>query len=166
MSLNDVLTRLRFVRDEFESKKLHVFGIGGTATIHIAALLRMDSIDSSGWRNRAARGIIQLVGSGDQMIANLGKWRGRQPSRKEWKMLRECQCPACTRFGVKGLKDGGIEGFGNRACHNPWVLLEEAKWIEEQLAAKSYSDLYKDRLDKSIYLPLIESIVDTIKGRK
>jgi hypothetical protein len=44
--------------------------------------------------------------------------------------------------------------------------MEEAKWIKEQLAAKSYSDLYKDRLDNSIYLRLIESIVDIIKGSK
>jgi 7-cyano-7-deazaguanine tRNA-ribosyltransferase len=166
MPLTDVLTHLRFVRDEFKSKQLHVFGIGGTATIHIAALLRMDSIDSSGWRNRAARGIIQLFGSGDRMIADLGKWRGRKPSRGEWKKLRECQCPACTQFGVKGLKDGGIEGFCNRACHNFWVLLEEAKWIKEQFAAKTYVDTYKNRLDNSIYLPLIESIIDIIKGSK
>jgi queuine/archaeosine tRNA-ribosyltransferase len=166
MSLNDVLTHLRFVRNEFESKELHVFGIGGTATIHIAALLRMDSIDSSGWRNRAARGIIQLLGSGDRMIADLGKWRGRKPSLIEWKKLQECHCPACTRFGIKGLKGDGIEGFCNRACHNLWVLLEEAKWIEEQLTAKNYSDVYKNRLDNSIYLPLIESFVEIIEGSK
>jgi len=164
MPLADVLTHLRFVRGEFESKQLHVFGIGGTATIHIAALLRMDSIDSSGWRNRAARGIIQLFGSGDRMIADLGKWRGRKPSRKEWKKLRECCCPACIGFGVQGLKGSGIEGFCNRACHNLWVLLEEATWIKEQLVAKRYSDLYKDRLDNSTYLPLIESLVKISEG--
>jgi 7-cyano-7-deazaguanine tRNA-ribosyltransferase len=166
MPLDDVLTHLRFIRGEFEAKKLHVFGIGGTATVHIAALFRMDSIDSSGWRNRAARGIIQLLGSGDRMIANLGKWRGRQPSRQEWKKLQECHCPTCSLFGVKGLKDDGIEGFCNRACHNLWVLLEESKWIKEQLAEKSYAHLYKDRLDNSIYLPLIESLVDIMDGIK
>jgi 7-cyano-7-deazaguanine tRNA-ribosyltransferase len=56
MTLDDVLTHLRFVRNEFESKKLHVFGIGGTATIHNAELLRMDSIDSSGWRQPSRQG--------------------------------------------------------------------------------------------------------------
>jgi 7-cyano-7-deazaguanine tRNA-ribosyltransferase len=166
MSLDDILTHLRFIRDEFESKQLHVFGIGGTATIHIAALLRMDSIDSSGWRNRAARGIIQHLGSGDRTIANLGKWRGRKPNCKEWKKLRECYCPACIRFGVEGLRDAGIEGFCNRACHNLWVLLEEATWIKQQLAVQSYSDLYKDRLDNSTYLPLIESLVNISERSK
>jgi hypothetical protein len=163
MALEDVLTHLRFVRNEFEAKRLHVFGIGGTATIHIAALLRMDSIDSSGWRNRAARGIVQLPGSGDRMIANLGKWRGRKPSRSESKKLSGCQCAACRAFGIKGLREYGVDGFSNRACHNLWVLLEEARWIKEQKADEEYADRYLDRLDNTIYLPLIEYLVKLAK---
>jgi hypothetical protein len=151
------------VREEFETKRLHVFGIGGTATIHIAALLRMNSIDSSGWRNRAARGLVQLLGSGDRMVANLGNWRGREPSRAEWKRLRECLCPACRQFGIKGLKTDGVEGFCNRACHNLWVLLEEAKWIKSQMAEEAYPSVYQDRLDNSIYLPLIEYLVEKLE---
>jgi hypothetical protein len=30
--------------------------------MHLAALLPMDAVDSSGWRNPAARGIVQLLG--------------------------------------------------------------------------------------------------------
>lgn len=160
MALEDVLTHLQFVRGEFETQRLHVFGIGGTATIHLAALLGMDSIDSSGWRNRAARGIVQLPGSGDRMIANLGKWRGRKPKRKEVKLLNECFCPACLQSGIKGLRAKGIEGFSNRACHNLWVLLEEAKWVKERVKAEEYAGCYKGRLDNTIYLPLIEHLVD------
>jgi 7-cyano-7-deazaguanine tRNA-ribosyltransferase len=100
------------------------------------------------------------------MIANLGKWKGRKPSCNEWQKLRECCCPACIGFGVQGLKRNGIEGLCNRACHNLWVLLEEATWIKEQLVAKRYSDLYKDRLDNSTYLPLIESLVNINEGSK
>jgi len=74
-----ILNALHLVRQSFPDKHLHVFGIGGTATLHVAALLGMDSVDSSGWRNRAARGIIQLPGSGDRSILNLGAWRGRVP---------------------------------------------------------------------------------------
>lgn len=160
MALEDVLAHLQYVRGEFETQKLHVFGIGGTATIHIAALLGMDSIDSSGWRNRAARGIVQLPGSGDRMIANLGKWRGRKPKRKEVDLLSDCGCPACQQFSIKGLRAKGIEGFANRACHNLWILLEEAKWIRAQTKAGEYADFYKDRLDNTIYLPLIEHLVN------
>jgi hypothetical protein len=41
--------------------------------------------------------------------------------------------------GVKGLKLGGVEGFCNRACHNQWLPLEEAKWIKHQFGEGSYS---------------------------
>lgn len=166
MALQDVLTHLQYVRSEFEKQRIHVFGIGGTATTHIAALLGMDSIDSSGWRNRAARGIVQLPGSGDRMIASLGKWRGRKPSRKESKALSECTCPACLQYGIKGLRAKGIEGFSNRACHNLWILLEETKWIKQKMAADNYSHSFKDRLDNSTYLPLIEYLVDLQAKKK
>ena len=73
MPYQAVLAGLRQVRQEFDRQhhKLHVFGIGGTATLHLAMLLGMDSVDSSGWRNRAARGVVQLVGSGDRVVAKL-----------------------------------------------------------------------------------------------
>lgn len=91
---SDVLAGLRHVRQTFSDKTIHVFGVGGTATLHLAALLGFDSVDSSGWRNRAARGIVQLSGSGERMVAELGKWRGRRPSCEEWGILRRCKCPA------------------------------------------------------------------------
>ena len=79
----EILEGLRRVRQTFADEEIHVFGIGGTATLHLAALLGMDSVDSSGWRNRAARGIVQLPGSGDRIVANLGSWRGREPSEAD-----------------------------------------------------------------------------------
>ena len=54
----EILDSLRHVRQTFANKEIHVFGMGGTATLHLAILLGMDSVDSSGWRNRAARGIV------------------------------------------------------------------------------------------------------------
>src|SRR5262249_41996561 len=61
-----VLEGLWHVRQTFAGKSIHVFGVGGTATLHVTALLGFDSVDSSGWRNRAARGIVQLPGSGER----------------------------------------------------------------------------------------------------
>ncbi|HEV8604924.1 MAG TPA: hypothetical protein VGQ99_06140 [Tepidisphaeraceae bacterium] len=156
ISYADVLATLKKVRQEFSDKELHVFGIGGTATLHLAALLGMDSVDSSGWRNRAARGIIQLPGSGDRMIAKFGSWRGRVPSREERKVLEKCQCPACEQDGLAGLKKDGLAGFCNRATHNLFILLEEAKWIDNHLQDKTYKRAYKKRLNNSAYLRLIE----------
>lgn len=157
----EILDALMHVREEFAGKHLHVFGIGGTATVHLASLLGIDSADSSGWRNRAARGIVQLPGSGDRSVANLGSWRGRSPSDDEWDRLASCPCPACRNDGLGGLQAGGSAGFCHRATHNLWTLLEETAEIKNHLADGSYSDWYVRHLDNTIYLPLIKRLVDT-----
>jgi len=156
LSYDTILGKLVQVRSAFREKSIHLFGIGGTSTLHLAGLLEIDSVDSSGWRNRAARGIVQLPGSGDRMVANLGKWRGRVPNRSEWGKLRLCRCPACRVKGIRGMKASGIKGFCHRATHNLWVLLEEVRWLEKHLDADTYHNNYRRRLDNSVYLPLIE----------
>lgn len=155
-----ILDSLLHVREAFAGKQLHVFGIGGTATLHLASLLGIDSADSSGWRNRAARGIVQLPGSGDRSVANLGSWRGREPSLEEWERLAACACPACQAHGIVGLQATGSAGFCNRATHNLWTLQEEAGEIESHLEDGSYPHWYETHLDNTIYLPLIKKLVD------
>lgn len=105
-----VLDALVHVRETFADKEVHVFGIGGTATLHLAALLGVDSVDPTGWRNRAARGIVQLPGSGDRMVAELGSWRGRRLTSQEREMLLSCPCPACTLNGMEGLAASRMKG--------------------------------------------------------
>jgi len=172
LSYTRVLESLSHVRDEFHDKEVHVFGIGGNATVHLGAALGIDSADSSGWRNRAARGLVQLPGTGDRMVTSLGKWRGREPSGKEWERLRRCHCPACKASGLRGLKASGIKGFCCRATHNLWVLLEEAAWATRHVAAGTYPMNYRRRLDNSTYLPLIARVVKsrmvrrTLSGRR
>lgn len=159
MPYADVLNSVRQARQDLGSRRLHVFGLGGTATMHLAALLGVDSADSAGWRNRAARGIVQLPGRGDRVVANLGNWRGREPSHDEWELLAKCPCPACRDSGTDGLKSGGLEGFCNRATHNLWTLLNEVREINRQLDAGAYERWYQDHLDNSTYRPLIEYIL-------
>ena len=155
----DILADLIAARRAFADKDLHLFGVGGTATLHLAALLGMDSVDSSGWRNRAARGIVQFPGGGDRMVADLGSWRGREPSPAEWQRLRGCPCPACRRDGTAGLQARGLSGFRSRATHNLWTLLDEARLIDEHLRAGTYRDWYRDHLDNTIYRPLIDQLL-------
>ncbi|MGH2517880.1 MAG: hypothetical protein ACRDHP_19715 [Ktedonobacterales bacterium] len=159
MPYHEILASLVHVRTVFANRNLHVFGMGGTATLHLAALLGIDSVDSSGWRNRAARGIVQLPGSGDRSIADLGKWRGRAPSPAEWQRLEACLCPACRHFGLAGLKASGTDGFCNRATHNLWTLLDEARQIEDHLTSGTYVAWYPSHLDNTIYRPLIDQAV-------
>ncbi len=158
----DIVASLTTARARFTDKNLHVFGMGGTATIHLAALLGFDSVDSSGWRNRAARGIVQLPGSGDRMVANLGNWRGRAPSKEEWDRLKRCQCRACQSDGLKGLKASGITGFCHRASHNLSVLLREAEWVAARLAAGTYAKTYRGRVDNTIYAPIVAAVVEQL----
>jgi 7-cyano-7-deazaguanine tRNA-ribosyltransferase len=155
MPYADILASVREVRAAFADKELHVFGIGGTATLHLAAVLGIDSADSSGWRNRAARGIVQLPGGGDRVVVKMGSWRGRRPDENEWVRLRMCQCPACKAHGIDGLTASALFGFANRATHNLWILLEEANAIEEHIAAGTYGTWYTSHLDNSIYVPLV-----------
>jgi hypothetical protein len=156
-----VLDSLRKFRRDFADKRIHVFGIGGTATLHIARLLGFDSVDSSGWRNRAARGMIQLPGSGERSITELGSWRGRSLSRRELERLKVCQCPTCRLSGIRGLKKNGVDGFRNRATHNLWTLLEENRWVDQRLAEGTYREAYTHHLDNTIYRPLIDYLIGT-----
>ncbi len=154
-----VLQNLIKLRREFSDKEIHVFGIGGISTLHVAALLVIDSVDSSGWRNRAARGIILLPGKSERVITQLGSWRGREVSTEENKILLNCQCPACQKFGLEGLTAKASVGFRNRATHNLWTLLEEAKWISEKLKTKEYKNFYRERLENSTYRQLVDYLV-------
>lgn len=159
MPYADVLNSVRAARRDLGNRRLHVFGLGGTATMHLAALLGINSADSAGWRNRAARGIVQLPGRGDRVVANLGKWRGREPNQEEWEMLSGCPCPACCASGIDGLKSNGLSGFCNRATHNLWTLLDEVRQIDEHLKAGNYETWYQSHLDNSTYRPLIEYVL-------
>jgi tRNA-guanine family transglycosylase len=159
MKPENVLDKVRQVRTELRGKKLHVFGVGGIATLHLAALLGVDSVDSAGWRNRAARGIIQLPGRGERIVANLGSWRGREPGETEWEILRNCSCPACHKFGIETLKVRGMQGFCCRATHNLWTLLDETRQIYEHLADGTYEDWYSQHVESSTYKPLIDYVL-------
>jgi hypothetical protein len=160
MPSQKILESLQYVRREFLNKELHVFGIGGTATLHLASLLNINSVDSSGWRNRAARGMIQLPGTGERIIAPLGNWRGRTVNQEEETVLKKCRCPACNSYGLDGLKANKIKGFCNRATHNLWTLLEEAKLIESHKKRGTYKDWYKEHLDNTTYRPLVDKVLE------
>jgi 7-cyano-7-deazaguanine tRNA-ribosyltransferase len=161
----EVLLGLRRVRRDLGSRQLHVFGLGGTATLHIAGVLGIDSLDSCGWRNRAARGIVQLPGRGDRSVVKKGSWRGRVPTDEEWGELASCRCPACQSTGIEGLKGDGLYGFCNRATHNLWTVLNEAEAVRQHMADKTYPQWFRKHLNNSIYLPLIERALATRNQR-
>ena len=108
-------------------------------------------------------GIVQLPGSGERLIADLGNWRGRQLSSSDRRKLRDCLCPACRLYGVKGLRANKLHGFCCRATHNLWVLLEENLWVKEQLNAGTYVQNYTAKVDNSTYKPIIDELLQLLK---
>ncbi len=158
---DEIIESIMNVRKKLAGKRIHVFGIGGVSTLHVAALLQLDSMDSSGWRNRAIRGIIQLPGTGDRQVAKLGNWNVREVSKREIEELRSCTCPSCTRYGLNGLKKNKTEGFNNRAIHNLYILFEEVALIQRHLEKNSYETWYQKHLTNSIYKPLVDKILAT-----
>lgn len=154
-----ILASIRRVRQSLKGKRIHVFGIGGVSTLHLAALLELDSADSSGWRNRAARGIIQLPGTGDRAVKKLGSWDIRPLSKKDKEKIEDCDCPACSQYGLAGLKAPKSKGFHCRAIHNLYVLLEEQKLIDRHLKKGTYAEWYLDHLSNSTYKPLVDRII-------
>lgn len=154
--------------------RLHLFGIGGLGTLHLAACLIVDSIDSSGWRNRAARGLILLPGKGERTVVPLGNWCGKEVSQADIRFLERCECPACQRYGLEGLRtsndrrnaDGrgrGTSGFNRRAIHNLWTILKEAEEVESKLQSGKYEQWYRDHVRSRILLRLIEHALDNSK---
>ena len=129
----ETIARLKRVRREFPGT-IHAFGVGGIVTLHLAAAIGINSCDSSGWRQRAARGLVVLRGRGERMAVKLGSWKGRGLTDEERAGLARCRCPSCRRRGAEGLKESGVEGFAHRAVHNLWTLLEESALIDKHVA--------------------------------
>jgi queuine/archaeosine tRNA-ribosyltransferase len=148
----NVVDSLRRVRAAYPYS-LHAFGIGGLNTLHVAAVLGVNSLDSSGWRNRAARGLILLPGRGERSVIPLGSWHGVEVSEQEMVLLAKCECPACTAHGIEGLRQrndranhegrgNGSSGFNRRAVHNLWTLLREAQSIDGHMQIGDYAEWY------------------------
>ncbi len=66
-------------------------------------------------------------------------------------------------YGVKGLKAKKLHGFCCRATHNLWVLLEENRWLEQQLTAGTYLQNYAARVNNSTYKPIIDQLLQSLE---
>jgi hypothetical protein len=148
------------VRSAFRGK-IHAFGLGGVVTLHLGAALGVDSADSSGWRQRAARGLIILRGRGERQAVKLGKWKGRELTRDEWQELERCRCPACRLGGsTSRLCLEGIAGFAARATHNLTVLLDEAELVNRHLAAGNFTTWSLRRIGSNALADLVRLALD------
>jgi 7-cyano-7-deazaguanine tRNA-ribosyltransferase len=136
---------------------IHVFGLGGGITsLHLAAALGIDSVDSSGWRVCAARGLIMLPGSGQRRLSKDG--RGRVLSGEERRAIASCRCSGC-RHSMGGYKL--TTSFQRRAAHNLSVLVTETQLINRHVAMGDIESWSGSRLKHNALRHLVEFAFQT-----
>ncbi len=144
----NVLRIVSYVRKLLPNKKIHVFGIGSTLTMHLMFYVGANSVDSSGWRTKAAFGAIQLPGIGDRYITTRERKKNyRDLSEADKEILAQCRCPVCEKKGLEKLRTS----FEDRALHNSWVFQKEIEKIRLLTREEAYESYVEEVLTKSSF---------------
>ncbi|MFW9995366.1 MAG: tRNA-guanine transglycosylase [Candidatus Odinarchaeota archaeon] len=158
-----VIDLIRRVREAFPDAFLHVFGVGGTTTMHLLYSLGVDSIDSVAWRLKAAYGAIQLPGVGDRFVVSKNRKKGRvqlDDNKKDVELLGQCKCPICKEKEIKerldALDNTKAKTFEKRAIHNAWTYLYESKAIQKEIKEGDPHEFTDKRLEKSLFRKFFE----------
>jgi len=167
--LHYFIDAIKLVRSEFPDSFLHVFGIGSVSTMHLLFSLGVDSVDTLGWRLKAAHGAIQLPGVGDRFIAPNGKRKRKKLSEVEEVLLEKCRCPVCRGLKIeerkKKLSNGIKNGtFDNRAIHNAWVFYQECLTARRMIGRKKYLEFTAGRLKNTIYRKYLDYAFNSSLG--
>jgi len=157
--LKFVVDAVQLVREEFPDSFLHVFGVGSTKTMHLMYALGADSIDSIGWRLKAAYGTIQLPGVGDRHVKSRNNGR---PSlnEKEKLLLAQCECPVCYNKNLDERLDTLDGLFQSRAMHNAWLFKKEQELYHEKLLANQTLQFLDKRLSKGIFSKAFNHLIE------
>ncbi|MEM4729637.1 MAG: tRNA-guanine transglycosylase [Thermoplasmata archaeon] len=150
-SMYFIVDAIKLVRNEFPKAFLHVFGIGSTTSMHLMFSLGVDSIDSIGWRLKAAYGRIQMPGIGDRYLIKHPNGR-RVINKKEMKALSRCKCPICKDLSIDKQINILDNSFKKRALHNAWVFIEEQKMFKRAIDEKKSKAFINCRLKNSPFL--------------
>jgi tRNA-guanine family transglycosylase len=145
----NVVEIVNFVRKTLPDRKIHVFGVGSTITMHLMFYAGANSVDSSGWRTKAAYGAIQLPGIGDRYITQRKRHKTyRDLSESEKELLAQCECPVCKKEGLEKLK----RSFTSRALHNAWIFQKEVEKARELIKMNEYESYVQEILIRSSLL--------------
>jgi tRNA-guanine family transglycosylase len=143
------------IRKQIPNAKLHVFGTGGTLTMHLMYYAGADSLDSSAWRTKAAFGAIQMPGIGDRWVTKaIRKKPYPQLSKEEKKMVENCRCPMCRKYGFSALQNE----FSARAIHNAWVHQQEVRKTRRLMKDNRYDTYVKKTLEKTNFYSLFGTL--------
>ena len=118
---------IAFIKKLFPKSFLHVFGVGGTTTMQLVYAAGADSLDSVGWRLKAAHGAVQLVGISDRFLSpRINKTR-KMLEKENIKKFKRCEC---------GIKPHSLKqldsSFTLRAKHNAYIYSQEFLRINKQ----------------------------------
>jgi len=163
---NFIIDAIRTVRSIFPDSFLHVFGVGSVTTMHLMFCAGADSVDSMGWRLKAAYGAIQLPGVGDRFVTNKGNNIPRKVlSSSELEVLSKCECPICSgkplRVRLKQLSNKHKGNFVNRAIHNAWTFIREEEKFREALQKGFAREFTEVRLKNSPFVKTFEYYLET-----
>jgi 7-cyano-7-deazaguanine tRNA-ribosyltransferase len=151
------------IRKQIPDARLHVFGTGGTLTMHLMYYAGADSLDSSAWRTKAAFGAIQMAGMGDRWITKAERKKPYpQLSGGERKKLENCKCPACKKDGFRGLQ----KSFSSRALHNAWVHQQEVRKARKLIKENRYEEYVSKIMKKTWFSNLFLNIKKIQKNEK
>ena len=158
------LQLVSFLRREYPDKLLHVFGAGSVSTMLILTQMGVDSMDTIGWRIKAAYGAIQLPGQSDRFVSpklDSPKCR-RGLSPQETALLGKCECPVCRGQSLKErLKrmDNSVSfTFNNRAIHNCWVFTQELMTAQRAKAKGTLQELLEERMSRGYWAHALRSL--------
>jgi len=158
-----VIEVIRTIRAEFPNAFLHVFGVGGTTTMHLMFALGVDSLDSIGWRLKAGYGAVQLPGFGDRFTGDRQRKRRTllKDDEKAKETLLECQCPVCQEHATLEKRLADLDkSFNNRALHNAWVFAQEAVAFQAQIEANTVEAFVRQSLQHSPLKSLLPAVFD------
>jgi 7-cyano-7-deazaguanine tRNA-ribosyltransferase len=115
------------IRSLYPNTILHVFGVGSVSTMLLLFLLGVDSVDSVGWRLKAAYGEIQLGGLSNRTLnpTPLQTRRRRALSMLDRDLLADCSCPSCVSLPASKREGALKRSYADRAIHNAFVMVSE-----------------------------------------
>jgi len=149
-----VIDAIKYVREYFPKSFLHVFGIGSASTMHLMFSLGVDSIDSMGWRLKAAYGAVQIPYTADRFLTSRNGQRKNRVifSEKEKEIFNSCNCGIHKDYSYKEIDSK----FELRAIHNAYVFLQENLYAIKEIRNDTYFNFVKRRLEKTVYFSLFK----------
>lgn len=146
--------------------KIHLMGWGSSPLmLHLGYYLGMNSLDTMGYRRKAAYGKIILPGTGERHLGDTitgfgGRRIDGQGDPKDIELLNKCKCPICRVNKYELWAD-----WQARAVHNEWVMKQEAN-LAEHLLHKGI-DEYEKYLDSQVFPnSSLKYIWDYVKNRR